>query len=346
MIKNAIDDERRKYYNLTFINTNTFNVPAEASESRSTAILDNPSDWIMSVVRFDIDAHSLPLNLPAMQHNSLTETQSYVTVKKNGVYFSENVTYQSNTLGEKIPAIYNYQRWLDLVNDALKIAYNGLGGVGFSPIYIFNPLTGLIDLYVDSDFIEDTVNKFEIYFNPVLYLYLTNFQYDFYPEFNLLHRFKLNITNENTILLPPNGSRVGYPLAIQNYSGTLYKISQFAPGTSSWSSVRGIVLQSTLIPARKESVPLNTDVSNNLNSNSILPIISDFLVPVEQLVTDNRCVLEYLPTAEYRRLDLLSATALKNIDFKIYWSDFLGKLYPVELFPNTGMSIKILFEKK
>lgn len=343
---NDRSDDTHLYYNLTFVNDNSFVVPAEASETRATKVLANPSEWHMSVIRFDIDAHALPLNIPGMQHGSLTETESFATIKQNNVYFSENVIYSSSSLGEKVPVINNYQTWLDFVNKAFNVAYVGLGGGGFSPQFIYNPLTKLIDLYVDGNFLETTANKMEIYLNPILYLYLTNFEYQFNTEVNLLHKFKLRITDRNTIQIPSVGSRLGYPLSIQNIPGAVYKVTQTAQGTGSWSSVRGIVLQSDSIPCRHESVPLNTNVSNNLNSNTYLPIISDFLVPIENDVTNNRIVLEYLPSAQYRYTDLLSCTPLKTIGFKIYWSDFLGKLYPVELLPNTGMSIKILFQKK
>jgi len=351
-VNNIKDDNSHIYYNLTFINNDNFLVPADASETRASKILDNPSEWLMSVIRFDVDSHTLPLNIPLFQTGSTTATTSYITLKYLGNYYTQNIIFVNPSLhfsGKRPNGIFNYQSWLDFVNTALGLAFASTTVVGFSPLFIYNPLTQLIDLYVDGNFLPSAgANKIEIFVNPDLYLYLTNFQYDYdtQPILSPFYTLRMAITNDNTIIIPAMGSRFEYPIATQAFAAALYKNSQYAIGTASWNSVRGIILKSNLLPNRDEIIPTSPTSANNYSTSATMPIISDFLVPIQNDVTSNRVTLEYIPLSQYRYVDLLSTTPLEKVDFQMFWSDFLGNIYPIYLFPNTGMSVKILFEKK
>jgi hypothetical protein len=355
-VRNIKDEDSHIYYNLTFINTENFLVAANASETRARKILDNPSEWLMSVIRFDVDSHTLPINIPLFQTGSTTATTSYITLKYLGNYYTQNVIFLNPSLhfsGQRPNGIFNYQSWLDFVNTALGLAFASTAVVGFSPLFVYNPLTQLIDLYVDGNFLPSAgANKIELFVNPDLYLYLTNFQYDYdtQPILSLFYTLRMAITNDNTVTIPA-GSRDGYPISVQNPPLPappiiIYKCSQFAVGTASWNSVRGIILKSNLLPNRDEIIPTKPTVANNYSTSATLPIISDFLVPIQNDVTSNRVTLEYIPLSQYRYVDLLSTSPLDKIDFQMFWSDFLGNIYPIYLYPNTGMSVKILFEKK
>jgi hypothetical protein len=345
-------DETYLYYNLTYVNTDSRAQPASSSETRSVAILKNPSEWKMSVIRFDIDTHTIPINILIMQLGSLTATTSYITLKYLGNYYTENIVYVEESLRPfpfKSPAVYSYQRFLDFINTAVKAAFVRTWAVGYPPQYIFNPLTNLIDIYVDSNFLPSAgANQIEIIVNNPLYLYLTNFDYSFdsEPGGNPLYLNVLKIDDVNTSQIPAFGSRVGYPLSIANINTQFYKISQFAQGMASWNSLRSIVLSSDSIPCPKEAITANPENSANYSTDSTFSIVSDFLVPIENQITNGRVIAEYLPSAQYRYLNLISTDPLYIVSFKVYWTDFLGNIYPVYLYPSNGMSIKILFQKK
>ena len=146
--------------------------------------------------------------------------------------------------------------------------------------------------------------------------------------------------------MPAVGSRQNLPIAVQAAPANLFLTRQSAPGIGGWTSLRSLLLTSTLLPCRSEAVPENATISTNYNSKSVFPILTDFLVPIDRNPSDNRIVAEYLPTAQYRYIDLISNVSLKTIDFTFFWTDFVGNRYPLYLNRGTGMNIKVLFQRK
>ena len=78
----------------------------------------------------------------------------------------------------------------------------------------------------------------------------------------------------------------------------------------------------------------------------MLAMVEVIMGQVENTPTNQRVVNIYLPTAQYRYIDLTSVSAMNLIDFKFYWSDWLGNIYPIFLNENGAVSIKVLFQKK
>jgi hypothetical protein len=351
-----IDNDTLRYYNASFTNTTGLLQVAELEDTRASAILDNPSEWLMSVIRFDIDCRSIPINIPDMQViggvPSNTLTTSFITIKYQGNYYTKNIIYVESSIipaiPYPIPAIYNYQRWLNFVNTALSLAFTDTAASGFPPQFIFNPLTGLIDLYIDNNFMPSAgVNQMSIFVNSPLSYYLSNFDFAAGTEIitNPLYAFKLLITNTNTLVMPAIGSRYNLPQSIQLIT-PLFLNSQIAKGTANWSSLRSIILSSSALPIKFESVPTKTTQSANYNSNNVAPILTDFLVPVENDVTNTRIVEQYLPTSQYRYLDLIGIDKLFKVNFSMQWTDYLGRVFPIFIFPGASMNIKLLFQKR
>lgn len=356
------ETENLIYYNSTFVNETPFIQRASITETRTSPILKNCSDWIMSIIRFDVDCRTIPINLPQTTGPAPSPpypvkssyTTSFITLKYLGIYYTQQVVY-TETASPPYPlmtqaTIYNYQKWLDFVNIAAAAAFIATGVVGSPPQFIYNPETGLINLYIDKNFVpSQVVNPITIFFNYDLSSYFQNFQYDVNTEISLnpLYGFRLKINDANTIVEPNIGSRQGLPISVQTIPNTLYMCEQTAKGTAAWSSLRSIILSSTLLPIRAESIPnLNGTSSNQYLGDNLFPIISDFVVPLEATVTDFRVVNIYLPTGQYRYLDLVSSQPLTTVDISIYWSDFAGNIYPLFIDPQSSMSVKILFQKK
>ena len=73
--------------------------------------------------------------------------------------------------------------------------------------------------------------------------------------------------------------------------------------------------------------------------------MTDFQIDADDLVqTSNQLV--YLPTAEYRLIDLLGDTPINAIDINIYWTDQFGTYHQLILARNTQCSVKLLFRNK
>lgn len=346
------------YYNASFLNNGFDPVPAKISENRTQPILDTPEDYDMSVIRFSIDTSSIPINVPIMQNitgvPSMTDTESRVLIGYQGLYYGDYVVYTEDSLHPlyKFPTIYNYQRWLDLVNTCIAKIYtdNSPSIPGTPPQYIYDPVTQLISIYVDSNYLPAAgANQIKLYLNNVLIEYLYNFEYIVdnldvsFVDFD--HDYQLVITNTNTSVMPAVGSRQNLPISLQTTT-PLYKCTQTTNSMAHWLSFRSIILSSTLLPFRSEAIPNKVAQADNYSSNNIFPILSDFIIPSQNNVTDFLCTVEYLPTAEYRRISLNGRTPLTNIDLTFYWTDYAGNKYPIYLPRNTGLSVKIIFEKK
>lgn len=350
------------YYNVSFINTSDNFVEAKIQETRTPAILKVPEFWQMSVIRFDIHTSSIPINVPTMQVilgvTSPTVTASRISLRYLGLVYTTDVIYieTSSKPLYSFPTVYNYQQWLDYVNTALITIYTNNGIIpGVPPKYIYNPMTQLIDLYVDDNYLPSAgANKIEIFLNDVLINYFYNFEYFLNPLNTTVTdvKYKLEITNTNVVQIPALVGRVGLPLFLQsaapyNYAATnMNRCSQTTISMASWSSLRSIILTSTLLPFKPELIPSNRNQANNFNSNSIFPILSDFLIPGNNNLTDFHNSVEYLPVSEYRMIDLHGNTPLNSIDLLFFWSDYLGNYYPIYLPRNAGLACKIMFRKK
>ncbi len=351
-----MDINTLNYVNLSFINNTTSLQKASLKQTSASPIISNQRDWILSCVRFDVDISEIPLNVPLMKViggvTSKTITDSTVTIKYLGNYFTAPVLYIETSIRNvrDFPTIYDYQKWLDFVNTALSTAFTMSLATGFAPQLIFNPITQLVELYVSDQFIQG--GPCQLFFNNPLLQYLYSFELDSDTEVstNLDYQYRFLINNFNTLVIPPVGSRLNLPVSLQGSVvpptlTNLYMISQNSISTNHWNSLRSIILVGSGITIKNELIPQNVLNSSNYSADNSLAILSDFLVNFSDLSVD-RFIGQYLPTAEYRRIDLTGNGPLSNINLDIYWTDFIGNRYPIFLSPNTGISIKLLFEKR
>ena len=56
--------------------------------------------------------------------------------------------------------------------------------------------------------------------------------------------------------------------------------------------------------------------------------------------------MEYLPTAEYRMIQLGGREPIMRVNLQAWWTDFSGNSYPIELSESGSFSAKVLFRKK
>ena len=80
-------------------------------------------------------------------------------------------------------------------------------------------------------------------------------------------------------------------------------------------------------------------------ASSYLPILTDFQIQSES-GTESRSYAQYVPSGEYRLIDLTGTIPIKNIDIKVFWQDKYLNLYPLYIPPLNSMDIKLLFRKK
>ena len=73
-------------------------------------------------------------------------------------------------------------------------------------------------------------------------------------------------------------------------------------------------------------------------------VASDFNKPND--IEDLRSTYQFLPTAQYRLIDLLSDEPIREIDIKVWWQDLDGNLTLVQLPWNSQINIKLAFVRK
>ena len=54
----------------------------------------------------------------------------------------------------------------------------------------------------------------------------------------------------------------------------------------------------------------------------------------------------YIPSAEYRLIDMNSYTNLNRVDIIVYWKDTFGNIHPFELSPGNTASVNIMCRRK
>lgn len=347
------------YLNIVFNHDDTTGgteTPAVYDVTKTTPIIDNCSDYYASVIRFDIPLDTVPLMIMPIIPNQANPDLSplVIGVNNGGVDTFLNIQYIANNsltpptqnllLKQVITPyyyIYTYETLLNLINITLRqvciTAALGLTNEQM-PHFFFDSNTQLISLIVPDLFI--TAGHPVIYINSVLWSYLGNFQYSYLgPNQPNGKDYVFLLSNLPT-----------YPtenLAYALYNQTpavppiYYKYTQEYKSVAGWTSLRKIVITTNSIPIRNEFVP----ASNGSGENISFPILTDF-VPALENASDTRNIAYYVPTSQYRLIDLSGNDPLYKINIKILWEDRKGNLYPITISQFQQASLKLAFVSK
>lgn len=199
------------YYDINMINNDTTgnlnSVPLRFQETRNQVILQNPSEYFMSVVRFSLDTSSLPLFTPEVDTlNGNTDANKLVYQFAYGTYAQDagaqvfNVTFRPQDLTQQKPTvsfdnlsspyyyIYNYQAFIDMINDALKGNIGALG-VNKVPQFVFNKETNKAAIYFPQastasptwggQYISTNTTPYFLYMNAPLYQLFSSFNAEY-----------------------------------------------------------------------------------------------------------------------------------------------------------------------
>jgi hypothetical protein len=230
------------------------------------------------------------------------------------------------------------------INTALAAAFVAAGGgrvAADAPFMNYDPDTGRVSLYAQSEFLE--ANTSRIWVNGLLSSYFDNFQLArFYSENSPDYK------DVNYIIDDLHG------LNVYTYGGkTWYKNQQETQALFRMADVSKLVFQSNLLPIRPElaTAPnMSSSVFAAGSAGNAIPssnIITDF-VPAD--ATDpnlHRSQLVYIPSGQYRLTDLTQlASGINSIDIRISWLNKQGTSFKFYLVPLQNSTIKILFTKK
>ena len=356
------------YYNGTLFNSSfTNSIPAQISDVLNGAILQKGHDWYVSVVRIGVSGHSLPIanianyliSQPPDPRNAPFITKFTVSLSYGGNVQTNNVIFFPTTNDDRIKFnIYTYQHWLNCINEAYKRCYtewrlnygDGIFNiVNHAPFLAYDPAQNLFSLYCESGYDSGNFQPINVYMNRILFDYFDSFEIFYLDRYTspvgLDVQFNIRADTCNNLTPVPVGAPAVLSSWVVNAGQSIYQMTQQYPSAYTWNIVRSLVLTSS-IGVQNESVPISGD-GNTSFSNSNLTILTDFESNLSQ---DNnsgsRGFLQYVPTAQYRYVDITNSSVLQSIQLGIYYVDFTGKLVQLILNPRYSMSVKLLFVRK
>jgi hypothetical protein len=180
--------------------------------------------------------------------------------------------------------------------------------------------------------------------------------YNTYARSNLVYPSTNGAITANGAFTSSIGTYPGVSLGNINpfvdfiYSNTTSSVSsliiysQFA-SLYNMVSLRRILLTSSTLPITPEFISGVSVNPNSSSSNNTLRVLSDFVVPSLQ-PGDYRSLMVYYPSAEYRLLDLVGTTPIKQIEITFYWIDNLLNIRPMTLRAGETLGVKLLFRRK
>lgn len=339
------------------------------NESRNNPILKSARDYMLSVVRFNLETASLPIFLPQVDITQSNPNRLIyqVCLTYDGIESPVNLVWIPQDNNSKPPNdpldnadinssyynCYSYQHFIfNIVNKALLDSFTNLQALcatagkvlpSSNPPFLEWDIPNLKAI-LDTDilgFDPNLAKPIEIYFNSPLYTLFSSFDAIYYGNTNITNgkNYKINILNMN-------GGNI-YTLNSINYLQQ-YQEYQTAP---LWNPIQSIVFTTSLLPVYSTQVCVPKIYNNNspyftsLSNSNFSNMITDFTVGLTT-GSEYKPTISYNPTAQYRYIDLTSNTPLSNIDISVYWKDNYGTLHPLTLQSQCSCNIKILFRKK
>lgn len=359
---------------------------AEYNVCKNEPIIAKLSDYYCTCLRFSIPLDSTPLYIMPIVSNQTALlgpgnenpnlTPFIIGINFNGVNYSTQIIYDNSLNAGLYPPplqnqpiqvitpyyfVFTYQLFINMINQALLNSYtlSGMGvGSGFvAPYFFLDPVTNLISL-ISSNLFQSVISPHgTIYLNYALETYLDSFLMKFNGyampngrDFDFILFDNTQPTFQNAYYPPgvavpaptnpPTSPAIPfYRINTQEYSTLEY-----------WSSLRKIII-TTNLPIRNEYLPATNNAPVFVNSsqsgvNVSYPILTDFEPQFRSVAGESRSVAYYVPTTQYRLVDLISDTSLQKLDLRIYWGDRDGNIYPLLISQFQEASIKLGFLKK
>ena len=368
-------DKEKSYFNVSIPHNDRISVkgsptPAVYNVVRDESIISgNPKDYNMSVVRFTIPTSYIPVQFfPVIPNPSDPLDVNYglysITLSYLGNDYTQHLRWIPQNTDAPIPppptptplfiprpqyteyySLYSFNHFAYIINNAFLECFNNnivpllpsppLGKEHRPPLIQFDGSSFLFSLFVSELFLEDTVNKIELYFNTALNTnFDTSFHCEFYdytvPEKNVRYMFVPFLETNRVI---DDGSA----------DGVLYKYQQEYDSSGLMTSFKSVIIRSNTLPLRNEGISIQG--ANGQISTGSVSVITDFEIDQGSL-RNQKNFIHYVPTAEYRRIEMFGNSSLKHIALEILWSDRFDNLFPVLIPAHDKATIKLYFEEK
>ena len=321
---NTDDNSTHEYVNIEIVNEystlNTLPKQLIFDQVKTCNIVDVSSDYFLSIVRWNIQSN-LPVLIPEMV--SPTTTKYIITM-------AYDTTNQGTTTLNLLPAV----------------------NILFSPEdYSATPATGFPTrdvIMADPYYYLKSVDSFLRMINLSIMKVITNAGGTWaHPDFFQWDSVSQKIVYSRAVT-PPIVDNTDTPV------GDYVKFYQQASSVVNWSPVSSIVFTSGTIPIEPQlsGAPDNLNTVNPLTSSNIYQqngttkVLTDFCIPFSSGVEATNQQIYYIPSGEYRLIDMLGNQNLNELTIQVFWRDKYGGLHPMTLDAGAAASMLILLRKK
>ena len=241
------------YYDINMFNDdstgNSSSVPVKFTETRNQPILQNPSEYFMSVIKLNVDTASLPIMIPEVAVGEASSVNNTIYQFAFGKYADDagakvfNVTFRPQDLTQVAPSLpitapdthsdyyflYSYQAFIDMINKALYDGFVTYSATGNQPFFTLNKESNKASVYFPQ-YVAPTAGNPTWGGNYVAGNTATYFLYMNAPLYNLFSSLQADYVGQ----LPNNG---GISTTTTNFGW--YRLTVNAPlGSSTSSSVQ------------------------------------------------------------------------------------------------------------
>jgi hypothetical protein len=320
------------FYNIDIVNRLETLIPikAEYDVNRVDAVLQNPSLYNVSVVRFEIPT-TIPLFIfpEPSKYEFLIALEDLTNplvpiVSKFPVVF---VDYCTGCFYER--GVYYVNHFLKMVNTTLKTCYDDMKLInpGYlptqAPYITYDPATTLMTLWADEEYLD--IDRYQILMSNVLHN-------QFFGSF-LSKAFFQNVTaiNKTDVQLLVEDQYTNSEVV----NGTLlYKMIGEYSTLPLFNQIQQILIET-------DSFNIEGEIQSGTLPN-VRRLLTDFEPPSD---ISNRQYYTYNPSI-YRWYNLLSTTPMTRVSCKVFITYSTGESFPLYLLFNELVSIKLLFKLK
>lgn len=355
--------------------------PFSYTDNRSIAFLDSPSQYELSILRFQVDSANAPTFIPSIEPNQPDPTLTIYSITMeypvNGqvVVHQEFLKFNPQDKSATIPAapsktwnkqadfstgyytIYNYEFFLFNVNTCMTNCFNNLKAkvLAINPMAFFPPNRPFITWDTTQNVAVITAES--LYFDesplnltPIVRIYMNPAMFNLFSSFPMVFFGFEGITFGRNFLLglvnigTLNQVTITVPYSNPIISYNAIQSFQEYSTISAWSPIQAIVFTSNTLQVQPTNVSPTVVISNNTATTpSNNSATANIITDLVTTSGQYAPSILYTPTAQYRMISLSGTSPLTNLDIQIYYRLRDGSLIPFVLSSGGSVSLKLGF---
>jgi hypothetical protein len=355
--------------------------PFSYTDNRSIAFLDSPSQYELSILRFQVDSANAPTFIPSIEPNQPDPTLTIYSITMeypvNGqvVVHQEFLKFNPQDKSATIPAapsktwnkqadfstgyysIYNYEFFLFNVNTCMTNCFNNLKVkvLAINPMAFFPPNRPFITWDTTQNVAVITAES--LYFDesplnltPIVRIYMNPAMFNLFSSFPMVFFGFEGVTFGRNFLLglvnigTLNQVTITVPYSNPIISYNAIQSFQEYSTISAWSPIQAIVFTSNTLQVQPTNVSPTVVINNNSTSTPTNNSATANII-TDLVSTSGQYApsILYTPTAQYRMISLSGTSPLTNLDIQIYYRLRDGSLIPFVLSSGGSVSLKLGF---